>query len=48
MIRLRMGANAGSSCGRIEATIALANRVNLDFPVFECLAEPTIALAQQA
>lgn len=45
---LRIGAGAGFSGDRIPPAIELAEKGNLDFLVFECLAERTIALAQQA
>lgn len=45
---LRMGAGAGYSGDRIEPAIELAAKGDLDYLVFECLAERTIALAQQA
>lgn len=44
---LRIGAGAGYSGDRIEPAIDLAERGALDYLVFECLAERTIALAQQ-
>jgi hypothetical protein len=45
---LRIGCGAGYSGDRIEPAIELVERGNLDVLVFECLAERTIALAQQA
>lgn len=48
MRRLRIGGGAGYSGDRIEPSIELAERGELDYLVFECLAERTIALAQQA
>ncbi|GGG66590.1 ABC transporter substrate-binding protein [Salipiger pallidus] len=45
---IRIGAGAGFAGDRIEPAIDLAERGDLDFLVFECLAERTIALAQQA
>ena len=44
---LRIGAGAGYSGDRIGPALDLAERGNLDYLVFECLAERTIALAQQ-
>jgi Acyclic terpene utilisation family protein AtuA len=44
----RIGAGAGFQGDRIEPAIELAERGGLDYLVFECLAERTIALAQQA
>ncbi|MAY47564.1 MAG: ABC transporter substrate-binding protein [Rhodobacteraceae bacterium] len=48
MTVLRIGAGAGFSGDRIEPAVDLAERGALDYLVFECLAERTIALAQQA
>jgi Acyclic terpene utilisation family protein AtuA len=48
MRTIRIGAGAGYSGDRIEPAVELAERARLDFLVFECLAERTIALAQQA
>jgi hypothetical protein len=45
---IRIGCGAGFSGDRIEPAIELAERGQLDYLVFECLAERTIALAQQA
>lgn len=45
---LRIGAGAGFSGDRIEPAIELSKHGRLDYLVFECLAERTIALAQQA
>lgn len=45
---IRIGAGAGFSGDRIEPAIELAERGGLDFLVFECLAERTIALSQAA
>jgi hypothetical protein len=45
---LRIGAGAGFSGDRIGPAVELAEKGDLDFLVFECLAERTIALAQQA
>ncbi len=45
---LRIGAGAGYSGDRIEPAIELAEHGALDYLVFECLAERTIALAQAA
>lgn len=44
---IRIGAGAGYSGDRIEPALELAERGRLDYLVFECLAERTIALAQQ-
>ena len=45
---LRIGCGAGYSGDRVEPAIELVERGQLDYLVFECLAERTIALAQQA
>ncbi len=44
---VRLGAGAGYSGDRIEPAVELAEHGKLDYLVFECLAERTIALAQQ-
>jgi len=43
---LRIGAGAGYSGDRIPPAVELAEKGELDYLVFECLAERTIALAQ--
>lgn len=48
MRTIRIGAGAGYSGDRIEPAVELAEHGALDYLVFECLAERTIALAQQA
>ncbi|MDP8918547.1 MAG: DUF1446 domain-containing protein [Pseudomonadota bacterium] len=48
MRQIRIGAGAGYSGDRIEPAIELAEKGELQYLVFECLAERTIALAQQA
>jgi Acyclic terpene utilisation family protein AtuA len=48
MKTIRIGAGAGYSGDRIEPAADLAERGGLNYLVFECLAERTIALAQQA
>ena len=45
--RVRLGSGAGYSGDRIEPAVELAERAEIDYLVFECLAERTIALAQQ-
>src|SRR6185503_1511334 len=45
---VRIGCGAGFAGDRIEPAIELAAKGELDYLVFECLAERTIALAQQA
>ena len=44
---VRIGAGAGFSGDRIEPAVVVAERGAIDFLVFECLAERTMALAQQ-
>ena len=48
MRTIRIGGGAGYSGDRIEPAVELAEHGDLDYLVFECLAERTIALAQQA
>ena len=48
MRTIRIGCGAGYSGDRIEPAVELAEHGRLDYLVFECLAERTIALAQQA
>jgi len=48
MQSIRIGAGAGYSGDRIEPAVELAEHGDLDYLIFECLAERTIALAQQA
>ncbi len=48
MKTIRIGSGAGFSGDRIEPAVELAQKGELDYLVFECLAERTIALAQQA
>jgi hypothetical protein len=45
---IRIGAGAGYSGDRIEPAVELAEHGALDYLVFECLAERTVAIAQQA
>ena len=45
---VRIGAGAGYSGDRIEPAVELAQHGALDYLIFECLAERTIAIAQQA
>jgi hypothetical protein len=45
---IRIGGGAGFSGDRIEPAVDLARDGELDYLVFECLAERTIALAQEA
>lgn len=46
MKKIRIGAGAGFSGDRIEPAVELAQKGQLDFLIFECLAERTIALSQ--
>jgi acyclic terpene utilization AtuA family protein len=48
MRTIRIGAGAGFQGDRIAPAVDLAERGELDYLVFECLGERTIALAQQA
>ncbi|WP_122436267.1 acyclic terpene utilization AtuA family protein [Pseudomonas viridiflava] len=48
MKTLRIGSGAGYSGDRVEPAVELAEHGELDYLIFECLAERTIALAQQA
>jgi hypothetical protein len=48
MSKVRLGAGAGYSGDRIQPAVDLVERGSLDYIVFECMAERTIALAQQA
>jgi Acyclic terpene utilisation family protein AtuA len=48
MSKVRLGAGAGYSGDRIQPALDLVERGSLDYIVFECLAERTIALAQQS
>lgn len=48
MKKIRIGAGAGYSGDRVEPAVELAEKGKLNYLVYECLAERTIALAQQA
>jgi hypothetical protein len=48
MKKIRIGCGAGYAGDRIEPAVELAEMGNIRYLVFECLAERTIALAQQA
>ncbi|MCC7042703.1 MAG: DUF1446 domain-containing protein [Acidobacteria bacterium] len=48
MKTVRLGGGAGYAGDRIEPAVELAQHGQLDYLVFECLAERTIGLAQQA
>lgn len=45
---VRLGVGAGYAGDRIDPAVDLVEQGNVDYLVFECLAERTIALAQQA
>lgn len=48
MSSVRIGAGAGYAGDRIRPALDLIERGQLGYIIFECLAERTIALAQQA
>ena len=48
MRSIRIGSGAGYSGDRIEPAVELVEKGNIQYLGFECLAERTIALAQQA
>lgn len=48
MKKIRIGSGAGYSGDRIEPALELAEKGNIQYLCFECLAERTIAIAQQA
>jgi hypothetical protein len=48
MRTIRIGSGAGYSGDRIEPAVELADKGEIDYLVFECLGERTVALAQQA
>src|SRR6516164_1099678 len=48
MRTIRIGSGAGYSGDRIEPAVGLAEKGDIDYLVFECLGERTVALAQQA
>lgn len=48
MRRIRIGSGAGYSGDRIEPAVELAEKGDIQYLVFECLGERTVALAQQA
>lgn len=48
MKKIRIGTGAGYSGDRIEPAVELAEQGDIGYLVFECLAERTIAIAQQA
>jgi hypothetical protein len=48
MRTIRIGSGAGYSGDRVEPAVELAEKGNIEYLVFECLGERTVALAQQA
>lgn len=48
MKRVRLGCGAGFSGDRLEPAVELAEHGHLDYLIFECLAERTVALSQLA
>lgn len=48
MKHIRIGSGAGYSGDRLEPAVELAEKGEIDYLIFECLAERTIALAQRA
>jgi hypothetical protein len=48
MRTIRIGSGAGYSGDRIEPAVELAEKGDINYLVFECLGERTVALAQQA
>lgn len=48
MKQVRIGSGAGYSGDRIEPAVELVEKGDIDYLIFECLAERTIALAQRA
>ena len=48
MRTIRIGSGAGYSGDRIEPALELAEKGDIEYLVFECLGERTVALAQQA
>ncbi len=48
MRTIRIGSGAGYSGDRIEPAVELAKKGDIEYLIFECLGERTVALAQQA
>ncbi len=46
MRKIRIGSGAGYSGDRLEPALEVMEKGNVDYIVFECLAERTIAIAQ--
>ena len=47
MKKIRIGSGAGYAGDRIEPAVELMEKGNLDYIIFECLAERTVAIGQQ-
>ena len=47
MKTIRIGSGAGYAGDRIEPAMELIEKGNLDYIIFECLAERTVAIGQQ-
>ena len=47
MKKIRIGSGAGYAGDRIEPAVELMEKWNLDYIIFECLAERTVAIGQQ-
>jgi len=48
MKKIKIGSGAGYAGDRVEPAVELMQKGNLDYIIFECLAERTIAIGQQA
>ncbi|GAB1455691.1 hypothetical protein MASR2M48_09980 [Spirochaetota bacterium] len=48
MKNIRIGSGAGYAGDRLEPSLELIEKGELDYIAYECLAERTIAIAQQA
>ena len=48
MKSIRIGSGAGYAGDRLEPSLELIEKGNLDYISYECLAERTIAIGQQA
>lgn len=47
MKKIRIGSGAGYAGDRIEPAVELMEKGDLDYIIFECLAERTVAIGQQ-
>ena len=47
MKKIRIGSGAGYAGDRIEPAVELMEKGNLDYIIFECLAESTVAIGQK-